>query len=147
MSGRLPYHVNQVNIGANYPASGIARNMTCTTLLCSAQLSSARCCRVSLLSRAGIPKKLKQAGYQTHAFGKWHLGMASPDHTPLGRGFDNSLIFFAGAQDHWSNCNCVDPTCAAPNNGFISGHNRSAGAHCWRTIADPLTKVPTVAFA
>ena len=67
--------------------------------------------------------------------------MASPDHTPLGRGFDNSLIFFAGAQDHWSNCNCVDPTCAAPNNGFISGHNRSAGAHCWRTIADPLTQV------
>ena len=112
-----------------------------------ALLRAARCCRVSLLSRAGIPKKLKQAGYQTHAFGKWHLGMASPDHTPLGRGFDNSLIFFAGAQDHWSNCNCVDPTCAAPNNGFISGHNRSAGAHCWRTIADPLTQVPTVAFA
>ena len=26
---------------------------------------------------------------RTHAFGKWHLGMASFDHTPAGRGFDN----------------------------------------------------------
>ena len=79
---------------------------------------------------------------RTHAFGKWHLGMASFDHTPAGRGFDNSLIFFGGAQDHYSNCNCVDGCCAAPNNGFVSGHNRTPGAHCWRTIADPYTQKP-----
>ena len=55
LSGRLPYHVNQVNIGGYYPASGIARNMTC------------------------LPKKLKQAGYSTHAFGsEGHLPRARP---------------------------------------------------------------------
>eukprot|EP01043_Picozoa_sp_COSAG02_P116626 COSAG02_NODE_53064_length_304_cov_0.702439_1_plen_27_part_10 len=27
--------------------------------------------------------------------------MASHAHTPLGRGFDNGLIFFGGAQDHY----------------------------------------------
>jgi hypothetical protein len=28
LSGRLPYHVNQINLGGYYPRSGIARNMT-----------------------------------------------------------------------------------------------------------------------
>ena len=46
MSGRLPYHVNQINIGPQAPGAGVARNMTM------------------------IPRKLKQAGYSTHMIGK-----------------------------------------------------------------------------
>ena len=46
MSGRLPYHVNQINLPGYYAGSGVARNMTM------------------------IPKKLKQAGYSTHMIGK-----------------------------------------------------------------------------
>ena len=38
MSGRLPYHVNQINLGGYYPDSGVARNMSI------------------------IPRKLKEAG-------------------------------------------------------------------------------------
>eukprot|EP01047_Picozoa_sp_COSAG01_P003862 COSAG01_NODE_120_length_25409_cov_20.648572_10_plen_133_part_00 len=45
LSGRLPYHVNQINLGGYYARSGIARNMTI------------------------IPRKLKQAGYATHMIG------------------------------------------------------------------------------
>lgn len=29
-----------------------------------------------------------------HIVGKWDMGMATPDHTPAGRGFDTSLIYF-----------------------------------------------------
>ena len=80
MSGRLPYHVNQINIGPQAPGAGVARNMTM------------------------IPRKLKQAGYATHVsvkisrrvfaltdnqmIGKWHCGMSTPDKSPYGRGFD-----------------------------------------------------------
>lgn len=39
----------------------------------------------------GIGEKMKQAGYATHQVGKWDAGMATPDHIPMGRGFDTSL--------------------------------------------------------
>lgn len=95
LSGRLPYHVNQVNLGTSIPRSGIPRNMTT------------------------LPRKLKQGGYATHSVGKWHLGCATPDHTPQGRGFDTSLGFFAGAEDHWTQRECIDRTCNRPDNGTV----------------------------
>lgn len=72
MSGRLPIHVNDQNISPDHynpddPVSGysaIPRNMT------------------------GLATKLKGGGYATHQVGKWDAGMATPDHTPMGRGFD-----------------------------------------------------------
>ena len=93
MSGRLPIHVNDKNDDPTYynpndPISGFAaipRNMT------------------------GLATKLKQAGYATHQVGKWDAGMATPDHTPLGRGFDSSLGYFHHANDYYTetagNCN------------------------------------------
>lgn len=42
----------------------------------------------------GIAAKLKTAGYATHMIGKWDAGMATPDHTPAGRGYDSSLIYY-----------------------------------------------------
>ena len=44
-TGRLPYHVNQINISPYLPGSGAARNMTM------------------------LPAKLKRAGYATHMIG------------------------------------------------------------------------------
>ena len=44
-----------------------------------------------------IPALLKQhGGYETHAFGKWHLGHYKTAVTPTGRGFDTFLGFYAG---------------------------------------------------
>ena len=42
----------------------------------------------------GIGTKMKDGGYATHMVGKWNAGMATPDHTPQGRGFDTSLNYF-----------------------------------------------------
>ena len=44
--------------------------------------------------------------------GKWHLGLATPDHTPKGRGFDTSLTYLSGANDYWTSqtTGYCDPT-------------------------------------
>lgn len=58
---------------------------------------------------AGIPvnittiaEKMAAGGYYTAAVGKWDVGMASPAHTPLGRGFNESLGYFVHANDYWT---------------------------------------------
>jgi len=86
MSGRLPIHVNDVIYNPNIynpedkvsGFSGIPRDMT------------------------GMAEKLKTAGYATHQVGKWDAGMATPDHTPKGRGFDTSLGYFHHANDYFT---------------------------------------------
>lgn len=50
----------------------------------------------------GIGSKLKGAGYSTHFLGKWDAGMATPEHTPLGRGFDTFLGTLESVSDYWS---------------------------------------------
>jgi arylsulfatase I/J len=42
----------------------------------------------------GLGAVMKKGGYKTHFAGKWDCGMATPDHTPMGRGYDESLIYF-----------------------------------------------------
>ena len=37
---------------------------------------------------------MKNAGYRTAMVGKWDAGMATPEHTPRGRGFDTSFGYF-----------------------------------------------------
>ena len=86
LSGRLPIHVNIQNADATLnnpddPVSGFAgipRNMT------------------------SIAEKLRSAGYMTHQVGKWDAGMATPDHTPLGRGFMTSLGYFHHQNDYYN---------------------------------------------
>jgi arylsulfatase B len=46
--------------------------------------------------------KLKEAGYRTHFYGKWDVGMATPEHTPLGRGYEDSLFFYHHANNYYS---------------------------------------------
>jgi arylsulfatase A-like enzyme len=42
--------------------------------------------------------------------------MASAQQIPKGRGFDHSLVYFEGAEDHWTQRSCVDPMCLMPVN-------------------------------
>merc|ERR1712232_148713 len=50
----------------------------------------------------GMAEHLKAAGYATHQVGKWDAGMATPDHTPQGRGYESSLGYFHHANDYWT---------------------------------------------
>ena len=92
LSGRLPIHVNdadtsQSSYNPKDPVSGytgIPRNMTV------------------------IGTKMKEGGYATHQVGKWDAGMATPDHTPKGRGFDSSFGYFHHANDYFTE---VEGTC------------------------------------
>ena len=86
MSGRLPIHVNDLNLSPDHynpkdPVSGfsaIPRNMT------------------------GLASKLKEGGYAAHQVGKWDAGMATPDHTPHGRGFNSSFGYFHHDNDYYT---------------------------------------------
>jgi arylsulfatase A len=48
-----------------------------------------------------IAEMLRDAGYRTGCFGKWHLGHPV-DHQPQAQGFDEFLGFLHGAADNWS---------------------------------------------
>mmetsp|Transcript_31017 Transcript_31017/g.78481 ORF Transcript_31017/g.78481 Transcript_31017/m.78481 type:complete len:544 (+) Transcript_31017:82-1713(+) len=85
-SGRLSVHVSY---GFDDPLlvsdkdhmsgfSGIPRNMT------------------------GIAAKMRSAGYRTHMTGKWDAGMATWDHTPMGRGYETFFGYFHHAEDYWT---------------------------------------------
>jgi len=97
-SGRNPYHVNPLNAeptisNPDDPVSGfqgIPRNMT------------------------GLATKLAAAGYRTAGFGKWDAGMATPDHTPHGRGYQTALNYFHHCNDYWS---FTDGGCPVPYSG------------------------------
>eukprot|EP00755_Sulcionema_specki_P037438 Sspe_Gene.22930::Locus_8817_Transcript_1_1_Confidence_1.000_Length_1687::g.22930::m.22930 len=85
-TGRLPVHVNVRNadptvynpkdVVGGY--AGIPVNMT------------------------GIAQKLAAAGYRTHMTGKWDAGMATPAHTPIGRGYQTWFGYYHHANDYWS---------------------------------------------
>lgn len=49
----------------------------------------------------GIAALLKaKANYSTHFVGKWDAGMATPDQTPRGKGYDSALSFFYHENDY-----------------------------------------------
>ena len=85
-SGRNPIHVNTVNGAPDLrnPAqndtgwAGIPRSMT------------------------GIAEHMLRAGYRTHMYGKWDAGMGTPRHTPRGRGYQSSLVYYHHVNDAWN---------------------------------------------
>ena len=48
-----------------------------------------------------LPQKFKEAGYSTHAVGKWHLGLCDPRYLPTFRGFDSFTGLLAGGGDYF----------------------------------------------
>jgi arylsulfatase A-like enzyme len=49
-----------------------------------------------------VSNELKKAGYSTAAVGKWHVGCAAWEQTPLWRGFDTFMGFLCNGQMDFS---------------------------------------------
>lgn len=54
------------------------------------------------LDNTFIPQNLKDVGYATALFGKWHLGFYQRAYTPLERGFDRHMGYYQGCVDYYS---------------------------------------------
>mmetsp|Transcript_50791 Transcript_50791/g.99557 ORF Transcript_50791/g.99557 Transcript_50791/m.99557 type:complete len:546 (-) Transcript_50791:14-1651(-) len=49
-----------------------------------------------------LPEHLNTLGYESHAVGKWHLGMFSDRVVPTGKGFKTFLGYYGGAEDYYT---------------------------------------------
>jgi leishmanolysin-like peptidase len=49
-----------------------------------------------------ISSKLKDAGYATHAIGKWDNGHFTEEYLPINRGFDTSSGFLNSGENHFT---------------------------------------------
>lgn len=88
-SGRFPVHVTTALKNPEVPSSGMPRNLT------------------------GLAEHMKvNDRYSTHYVGKWDVGMATPKHTPKGRGYDTSLNYFEHKNDFWTQ-ECMQSKCCA----------------------------------
>jgi arylsulfatase A-like enzyme len=77
LTGRLPAHVSQVNLGAEFPSTdGLVGGMD--------------------MRMRTLPQLLGEAGYSTAHVGKWHLGSSQMAQLPSRRGFDESFAFLGG---------------------------------------------------
>lgn len=54
------------------------------------------------LNETTMADKFKEAGYATHAVGKWHLGFYRKEMTPTFRGFDSFYGYYSGGEDYFS---------------------------------------------
>ncbi len=70
-----------------------------------------------------LPQVLKQAGYKSGIFGKWHLGDEEP-YQPHKRGFDEAFIHGAGGIGQVYPCSCAD----APDNKYFDPVIRHNGS-------------------
>lgn len=54
------------------------------------------------MAMTGVAEHLTRAGYDTHFYGKWDAGMATWRHTPSGRGYNHSLVYWGHGNDMWN---------------------------------------------
>ena len=64
-----------------------------------------------------IPRLMKQNGYRTALFGKWHLG-DEPRHNPIHHGFDEFVGFLPGGGDYHKHGNWMDGTEVKDQKGY-----------------------------
>ena len=115
-TGRNPIHVNVLNnyLDVHNPADPIGGYQGVP------------------LNMSFLPQKLKTVGYATHFVGKSHLGMATPAHIPIARGYDTSLHYFTGANDYWDSTSGAESQCKPTfTDLWKDGHPAKAFNNSW----------------
>ena len=64
-----------------------------------------------------ISRLMKESGYRTALFGKWHLG-SEPKYNPIHHGFDEFVGFLPGGCDYLSHSNWMDGTEVKDQEGY-----------------------------
>jgi arylsulfatase I/J len=90
MTGRLPVHVQLTLDNPEASTAGVPYNMT------------------------GLGLRMLEAGYRTSFVGKWDCGWATARHSPLGRGFEQSLVYAEHKVDYF-NSTLLQSVCEAYN--------------------------------
>ena len=49
-----------------------------------------------------LAQKFNEAGYESHAVGKWHAGFYKWEMTPTFRGFSSFVGFYSGGEDYFT---------------------------------------------
>ncbi|MBT5020584.1 MAG: arylsulfatase [Planctomicrobium sp.] len=75
------------------------------------------------LNAVTLPQVLKEAGYTSGIFGKWHLG-DEDEYQPHNRGFDEAFIHGAGGIGQAYACSCAD----APGNKYFNPYIKHNGS-------------------
>lgn len=82
-----------------------------------------------------------QNRYSTVFAGKWDAGMATPRHTPKGRGYDSSLLYFHHCVDYWTltpsiGCPAQTPMLPPPATGTQASGTPSPSGSTMEPIVD-----------
>ena len=63
-----------------------------------------------------LAQKLVSGGMEAHMVGKWDIGMSTPTHTPVGRGYNTSLNYYGHGNYQWGQIEW------GANGGGYAGH-------------------------
>jgi len=90
------------------------------------------------LNETFIPNNLKDAGYRTAMFGKWHLGMYKDEYTPPRRGFDEHMGYYQGCGSAWTHVSaCCHAGSDHNDENYVCKATAYTGYDWWKTGPTP----------